>query len=85
LQNMIFEQEDIEALIAGFVDYKNETYYVLRGEGHRGHGMNGRCPLQVMEEELPENQRFMIPEERLRILFLYEDVRTIGQNGITFL
>ena len=85
LQNMIFEQEDIEALIAGFVDYKNETYYVLRGEGHRGHGMNGRYPLQVMEEELPENQRFMIPEERLRILFLYEEVRTIGQNGITFL
>lgn len=86
LGKLVLEQEELETILAGYVEFRNHMWYKFPGRnGHRGHGMNGRTPLEAFNEELPENERFMIPEDKLRLLFLYEDVRTIGQNGITFL
>ena len=47
--------------------------------------MNNRTPLEVFNEEYPIDSRRMIPEEKLRLLFLYEDIRIVQQNGIMFM
>lgn len=83
-KGLIIEQAELEIEIERFIRHKNHEYYVLRG-GHRGKGMNGRTPLQVMNEELPEAARRMVSDEKLRLLFLYEEIRTIQQNGINYL
>ena len=83
-KGLVIEQAELENEIERFIRHKNHEYYVLRG-GHRGKGMNKRTPLQVMNEELPVEQRRMLTEEKLRLLFLYEEIRTIQQNGINYL
>ncbi len=86
LGKFVIEQEDLERIIEGYVEFRNHMYYKFPGRyGHRGNGMNGRTPLEAFTEELPEDERFMIPEDKLRLLFLYEDARTVVQNGVTFL
>ena len=47
--------------------------------------MNNRTPLEVFNEEYPIESRRMLSEEKLRLLFLYEDIRTVQQNGIMFM
>ncbi len=54
-------------------------------KAHRGKGMNNRTPLEVFNEENPVGQRKMLSDEQLRLLFLYEEIRTIQQNGIEYL
>lgn len=65
-----------------FVEYRNHEFYVDR-KGHRGQGMNGRTPLQVLEEELPIENREYISKEKLRLLCMYEKERVVTQDGIT--
>lgn len=85
----ILEQEELEAEIQAFIDYKNHNYYALRREagrgGHRGRGMYNRTPLEVFNEENPVNARRMLSDEELRLLFLYEEIRTVQQNGLEYL
>lgn len=54
-------------------------------KAHRGRGMNNRTPLEVFNEENPVGERKMLSDEKLRLLFLYEEIRTIQQNGIEYL
>lgn len=85
----ILEQEELEAALEAFINYKNHSYYTLRREtgrkAHRGRGMNNRTPLEVFNEENPVGERKMLSDEKLRLLFLYEEIRTIQQNGIEYL
>lgn len=85
----ILEQEELEAALEAFINYKNHSYYALRREtgrkAHRGRGMNNRTPLEVFNEENPVGERKMLSDEKLRLLFLYEEIRTIQQNGIEYL
>lgn len=85
----ILEQEELEAALEAFINYKNHSYYALRREtgrkAHRGRGMNNRTPLEVFNEENPVGERKMLSDEKLRLLFLYEETRTIQQNGIEYL
>lgn len=85
----ILEQEELEAALEAFINYKNHSYYALRREtgrkAHRGRGMNNRTPLEVFNEENPVEERKMLSDEKLRLLFLYEEIRTIQQNGIEYL
>lgn len=85
----ILEQEELEAVLEAFINYKNHSYYALRREtgrkAHRGRGMNNRTPLEVFNEENPVGERKMLSDEKLRLLFLYEEIRTIQQNGIEYL
>lgn len=85
----ILEQEELEQEIERFIEKKNHYYYALRRaaglKAHRGRGMNGKTPLEVFEEENPVSKRVMLSEEKLRLLFLYEETRTIQQNGIEYL
>ena len=64
-------------------------YYAIRKAGglkaHRGRGMNNRTPLEVFNEEYPLEQRQMLSDDKLRLLFLYEEIRTVQQNGINFM
>ena len=85
LKNQILEEWELEECIEAFIEYKNHMYYKTGRRGHRGDGMNGRTPLEVYDEELPASEREMLSEEKLRLLFLYEEVRTVQQNGITYL
>lgn len=82
----ILEQEELEALIEHFIEYKNHRFYAQRRaaglKAHRGRGMNNRTPLEVFNEENPEMSRKMLDDEKLRLLFLYEEIRVVGQNGI---
>lgn len=88
-KGMILEQEELEAALEAFINYKNHSYYALRREtgrkAHRGRGMNNRTPLEVFNEENPVGERKMLSDEKLRLLFLYEEIRTIQQNGIEYL
>lgn len=85
----ILEQEELEAALEAFINYKNHSYYALRREtgrkAHRGRGMNNRTPLEVFNEENPVGERKMLSDEKLRLLFLYEEIRTVQQNGIEYL
>lgn len=45
-----------------------------RTEGHRGHGMNGRSPLQVMTDLLPESQASAPDPVRLRQMLMFSKV-----------
>lgn len=85
LKKHILEEWELEEYIEAYIEYKNHMYYKTGRKGHRGHGMNGRTPLEVFDEELPVEEREMLSEEKLRLLFLYEEVRTVQQNGITYL
>lgn len=85
IKKQIFEEWELEECIEAFIEYKNHMYYKTGRRGHRGDGMNGRTPLEVYDEELPVEEREMLSEEKLRLLFLYEEVRTVQQNGITYL
>lgn len=85
MKKQIFEEWELEEAIETFIEYKNHLYYKIGRTGHRGHGMNGRTPLEVYNEELPIEEREILSEEKLRLLFLYEEVRTVQQNGITYL
>ena len=51
---------------------------------HRGHGMNGRTPVERFEKECPVEIREHLPNDILYELFLYKDDRVVGQQGITF-
>ena len=88
-KGIILEQEELEAEIERFIEYKNHGYYLLRREAglkaHRGKGMNNRTPLECFNEENPVGQRKMLTEEELRLLFLYEEIRVVQQNGIEYL
>lgn len=88
-KGMILEQEELEAEIERYINHKNHGYYALRRQAglkaHRGKGMNNRTPLEVFNEENPAGQRKMLSDEQLRLLFLYEEIRTIQQNGIEYL
>lgn len=83
------EESEVEAIIGGFIEYKNHEYYNLRREAgrkaHRGRGMNNRTPLEVFDAEYPLKDRKLLSNEQLRLLFLYEDIRVIQQNGIEFM
>ncbi len=89
LKGEILEQEELEQEIERWIEKKNHFYYALRRaaglKAHRGRGMNGRTPLEVYNEECPEKSRVMLSDEKLRLLFLYEETRTIQQNGIEYL
>jgi len=74
--------EDFCEAFERFVEFDNSLYYENRG-GHRGAGMNGRSPLQAMNEWLPIEQREMIDPKQLRLLCMYREYRTIQQNGIS--
>ena len=86
---LIPEQQEVEAEIESYIKEKNHLFYAIRRAGglkaHRGRGMENRTPLEVFNEEYPVESRKMLSEEKLRLLFLYEDVRTIQQNGIMFM
>lgn len=88
-KGMILEQEELETALEKYINYKNHGYYVLRREtglkAHRGRGMKNRTPLEVFNEENPAGQRKMLSDEQIRLLFLYEEIRTIQQNGIEYL
>ena len=47
--------------------------------------MKNRTPLEAFNEENPAGQRKMLSDEQIRLLFLYEEIRTIQQNGIEYL
>lgn len=81
---MVLEEHELEQAIEMWVEYKNHGYYEIRG-GHRGKGMNKMTPLSFFNKENPVEKRKMLSEEKLRLLFLYEQVRTVQQNGIEYL
>lgn len=85
----ILEQWELEEEIAKFIERKNHYYYLSRRnnglKGHRGKGMHNRTPLEVFTEENPVADRKMLTEQQLRLLFLYEEIRTVQQNGIEFM
>ena len=54
-------------------------------KAHRGRGMENRTPLEVFNVEYPVENRVMLSDEKLRRLFLYEEMKTVQQNGITFM
>lgn len=85
----ILEQEELEVMIENFIEYKNHRFYEQRRaaglKAHRGRGMKNRTPLEVFNEENPINKRKMLDDEKLRLLFLYEEIRTVQQNGIEHL
>ena len=85
----LLEQEQVEIELAKYIDYKNHMFYEVRRAGgmkaHRGRGMENRTPLEVFNEEYPVENRVMLSDEKLRRLFLYEEMKTVQQNGITFM
>lgn len=85
----ILEQEELERYIERWIEKKNHFYYALRRaaglKAHRGRGMNNKTPLEIYNEECPEAKRKMLNQEKLRLLFLYEEMRTVQQNGIEYL
>jgi hypothetical protein len=85
----LLEEEHVEMELAKYIDYKNHLFYEIRRAGgmkaHRGRGMENRTPLEVFNEEYPVENRVMLSDEKLRRLFLYEEMKTVQQNGITFM
>ena len=85
----ILEEEELEAALEAYINYKNHQYYDMRRAaglgGHRGKGMKNRTPLEVFNQENPVNKRKMLSDEQLRLLFLYEEIRVVQQNGIEYL
>ena len=79
----VLELSEVEAYLEYWVAYRNDTYYRFR-RGHRGDGMDGKTPKQWMDS-LPESERIRISEDQLRMLFMYEDIRKVTQNGVVFL
>lgn len=88
LKKKILEYEELKEYISEWVKYKNHMYYTIRRiakkKAHRGDSMNNMTPLEVFNT-LPINEREMLTPEQLRLLFLYEDIKTIQQNGVTHL
>ncbi|AVQ26913.1 integrase [Fusobacterium ulcerans] len=88
LKGKILEYEELKEYISEWVKYKNHMYYAIRRmakkKAHRGDSMNNMTPLEVFNT-LPINKRKMLTAEQLRLLFLYEDIKTIQQNGVTYL
>lgn len=84
IRSLALEFDELVLALERFVQYKNHDYYEIRG-GHRGNSMEGKTPLVIFNRDLPMEKREMIPEEKLRMLFLYEETRTVGQHGIVFL
>ena len=88
-KGQLLEQEELERYIERWIEKKNHFYYALRRaaglKAHRGRGMNNRTPLEIYNEECPEGNRQMISPDKLRLLFLYEELRTVQQNGIEYL
>ncbi len=88
LKEKILEYEELKDYISEWVKYKNHMYYTIRRtakkKAHRGDSMNNMTPLEVFNT-LPINEREMLTPEQLRLLFLYEDIKTIQQNGVTHL
>lgn len=89
VKGQILEQEELEQAIEVWIKNKNDWYYKLRRAGglkaHRGKGMDNLTPLELFNKENPAESRRMLPEEKLRLLFLYEEIRTVQQNGIEYL
>lgn len=83
MKGLILEFNELIEELEEFVEFKNHTYYKIRG-GHRGDSMYGKTPLEIFDIELPVENRELIPEEKLRVLFLYEDIRKVGQHGVLF-
>ena len=87
LRGAILELDELIEAVEKYIQYKNHNYYEIRrlatNKGHRGHGMNNMTPAELVRSE--EGHREFIPEEKLRLLFLYEEIRTVGQNGVTYL
>ncbi|MCZ0211607.1 hypothetical protein OZK63_40310, partial [Streptomyces sp. UMAF16] len=79
----VLELSEVEAYLEYWVAYRNDKYYRFR-RGHRGDGMDGKTPKQWMDS-LPETERIRIAEDQLRMLFMYEDIRKVTQNGVVFL
>lgn len=80
-KDTIVEYEELKPLIENFIEFRNHEYYKIRG-GHRGEGMNGRTPLERMNEELPIENRVMLDSDKLRLMCMYEEIRTVQQAGI---
>lgn len=89
LREKILEYEELKEYIENWIEYKNHMYHVIRRlakkKAHRGDSMNNMTPLEVFNKELPAEKREMLTPEQLRLLFLYEDIKTIQQNGVTHL
>lgn len=79
----VLELSEVEAYLEYWVAYRNDKYYRFR-RGHRGDGMDGKTPKQWMDS-LPESERIRISDEKLRMLFMYEDIRKVTQNGVVFM
>lgn len=82
-------EEELEIEVEKYIEEKNHIFYALRRAGgrlaHRGKGMNNRTPLEVFNEEYPLEERRVIDEEKIRLLFMYEEMRKVQQNGIEFM
>lgn len=82
-------EDELELEIEKYIEEKNHLFYAIRRAGgrkaHRGKGMNNRTPLEVFNEEYPVAERRTIDEEKLRLLFMYEEMRRVQQNGIEFM
>lgn len=83
-KNKILEEEELINAIESWIEYANHGFYKLRG-GHKGQGMNDRTPKEVFETELDSMDRKMLSNEKLRVLFMYEEIRKVGRNGINYL
>ena len=68
--------ETAEAIEQWIIWYNNQP--------HRGHGMDGRSPVERFLEECPVEEREYPSKDVLYELFLYKEERTVGQHGITF-
>lgn len=79
----ILEEEELVRSIESWIEYANHGYYKLRG-GQRGQGMDGKTPKEIFDEGLVTGKR-EISEDKLRTLFMYEEIRRVGRNGIEYL
>lgn len=88
LRGQILEYEELKEYISEWIEYKNHMYHAIRRlakkKAHRGDSMNNMTPLEVFNT-LPVEKREILAPEQLRLLFLYEDIKTIHQNGVTHL
>ena len=83
-KGMILEEDELIAAMDSWIEFANHGYYKLRG-GHRGQGMDGKTPKELYYEYIDKNDRKMLSDEKLRLLFMYEDIRMITRNGINYL
>ncbi|MCQ9626884.1 transposase [Cetobacterium somerae] len=82
-KGMILEEDELITAIESWLEYANHGYYKLRG-GHRGQGMEGKTPKELYYEYLDKEDRKVLSDEKLRLLFMYEDIRVITRNGINY-